>query len=528
MNHRLTVFRKQLLLVGASAAAWYQRFLARKLFADQLAWCLACEHAVDCALNGRRGPNELLLIGARQTGKNESDGAWTVRGLCKYGTTVGGDAIKSAPTHKPQITVSKRRLRRFLNEITIMADKWGTEEGYIFRFLKACIAFMSAQESANRVGATADLWLTIDECQNTSLDVFDRDFSPMRAFKAVPAFYQGTAWTEDCMLAIVQRRLEILQEQDGIQRVFRVPWELRAMDNPKYGEHVQKERDRLGETHPIYLSQYCLVPLTGLGKFLSPKSLDKLFDSDHPRLAQPRAGQIYVGGVDYSGAGETPDIGSFDLERAMKRDSTVALIGELYWREQEDVDGRKRLIPCVRIVACRIWTAETYRSPEDLTDELDEFFFAVFRCLRVTADARGVGDGPSQMLYRRRPAMVTRLQSTAPDVTRIGHRLQGAIGSDRFKWWRRDENEKLREDWQEAYTQFRLCEAKATDAGQLKWGAPTKQLDVAGKKRVIHDDICRAGGYTLESAYEHLASFQSPDSPESSYEFWDECAGMAA
>lgn len=524
MSHRLNLFRKQLLTVGASAAAWYARFLARKLFADQLAWCLACEYAVDCALNGRPGPSELLLIGARQTGKNESDGAFTVRGLCKYGATHGGDAIKSAPTHKPQITVSKRRLRRMLNEIALMAGIWETEEGYIFRFLKACIAFMSAAESANRVGATADLWLTIDECQNTSIDVFDRDFSPMRAFKAVPAFYMGTAWTEDCMLAVNQRRLEILQELDGIQRVFRVPWDLRAMDNPKYGEHVEKERDRLGEHHPIYLSQYCLIPLTGLGKFLSVRDLDKLFDSDHLRLGSPRAGVIYVGGVDYSGAGETPDAGSFDLDRAHKRDSTVALVGELYWREQLDVDGRKRLIPCLRIVDMRIWQD---RNPEDCTDDLDEFFFVRYRCLRVTADAVGVGDGPSQMLYRRRPAQVTRLKSGAPDVTRVGFRLQGAISSNRFKWWRREENARPG-DWDEARLQFRLCEAKVNDQGQMKWAAPTKQQDVNGKKRVIHDDIPRASGYTLESAYEHLASFQNPDGNDSSFQYWDETAGMAA
>lgn len=519
---RLHKFRQQLMLVGASAVAFYRRFLTWQLFADQLAWVLACEQAVDAALAGREWPRELLLLGARQTGKNQSDGAWTVRGLCKYGATCGGQAIKSAPTYKPQISVSKRRLRKFLNEVELMRGFWETEEGYIFRFLKAAIAFLSAQETANRVGETADLWLGIDECQNTSIDVFNQDFSPMRAFRAVPVFYMGTAWTKDCLLAVTRRRLEMLQQRDGIQRVFLVPWELRALDNPKYGEHVEKERDRLGATHRVYRSQYCLEEMEGVGSFLDVKALRKLFGGgDHPRMLTRRDGQIYVAGIDYCGAGETPKEKAFDLDRAQKRDSTLVAIGELYWREQKTVEGNLRLIPCVRVVNILLLPD---RPPEDTTDEVDYFVFVVWRCMRAHSDKTGVGDGPSAMLEKRRPGLAHGIQCTAPANTRMGHRLEGAINSNRFTWWKQDDSP----EWKEAELQFRLCEGEVTEGGQFRWHAPTKQVDVEGKSRVIHDDIPKACGLLIDAAYDHLASFQDPENEREQYEYWDETAGMAA
>ncbi|MEW6283843.1 MAG: hypothetical protein AB1758_34845, partial [Candidatus Eremiobacterota bacterium] len=473
---------------------------------------------------GRPGPREALLVGARQTGKNQADGAWTVRGLSKYGSGEGGQAVKSAPTYKPQISISKRRLKRFLSEIPLMADEWTSEEGYIFRFRAAAIAFLSAHESANRVGETADLWLTVDESQDTSQEVFDKDFSPMRGFRGVPTFFQGTEWTEDCLLAVTRRRLEVLQEQDGIQRVWRVPWELRARDNPRYDEFVRNERGRLGPQHPIFLSQYCLVPLAGVGRFLEPGWLDLIFGDAHPRATQPVPGRIYVGGVDYCGADEQPDEAAFDLERAELRDSTVALVGELVWRKErssEEHRGSWRLVPVVRVVASLILPGQ---HPEAVTEKVDEFLFQRFRCLKVVADARGVGDGPSMMLHRRRPAQVTRLQSTAQDVSRMGYRLLGAIGTGRFGWWQHDHSP----DWAEAQLQFRHLEKRVLPGpGKLmRWGHPEKQVDVDGKPRNIHDDIPKAAGYLVEAAYEHLATIQPPAMDLDEYVPWDESAGM--
>jgi len=40
-----------------------------------------------------------------------------------------------------------------------------------------------------------------------------------------------------------------------------------AKYNPDYLAYVEGEKQRLGENHPLFLTQYCLLPLRGGGGF---------------------------------------------------------------------------------------------------------------------------------------------------------------------------------------------------------------------------------------------------------------------
>jgi hypothetical protein len=84
-----------------------------------------------------------------------------------------------------------------------------------------------------------------------------------------------------------------LERHDGIRRHFSFDWQEVAKYNPDYLSYVEAERTRLGENHPLFLTQYCLKPLHGGGGFLSHGQQAQLQGS-HTRQHQPTGGKLYV------------------------------------------------------------------------------------------------------------------------------------------------------------------------------------------------------------------------------------------
>lgn len=492
---------------------------------------LFCEAAVDAAREGREFPREGLYVASRQAGKNEADARFCVRMLCKL-ARIGGQAIKSAPTYKPQISVSKRRLKAELDAIVPLRGEWSMEEGYRLRLLQACIAFLSAGPTANRVGETANNWLTIDECQDTNTEVFNKDFSPMRASTGAPVFYQGTAWTADCLLEATRQRLLQVQEDDPnrIQRVWEVPWDVRARYNEAYHDFCMAELERLGPRSLIWLSQYCLQSIAGSSRFLDPGQLEQLH-GEHPRGYRLRGGErYYVAGVDFSGKLEAAGDEQMTIEQRMKlaeqRDSTCAVVGELTWRPQLQKDGTTRLTPQVRVVDCFFRQGH----PDDTVVELMRFLFETWKVSWVVLDGVGVGDNPSATLERKRPGNVRVLKSTLTDITRMGYRMHAAIHSDRLKLWKPDsttpDTPGYDEEWGEMMLQFQHLQKQVLPSKQMRFFAPTRQ--VGGK--TLHDDGPKAMGYLVEAAYDHLTAIHPPPtrSTATGFTHWDIDQGYAA
>ena len=154
--------------------------------------------------------------------------------------------------------------------------------------------------------------------------------------------------------------------------------------------------------------------------------------------------------------------------------------------------------------------------PEESLSRVFNFFFEKHRCIKVVADAQGVGDYPSAQLEQRRHGMVERLKSSAADVSRLGYRLLAAINTGRFKLYRDDNSP----EYAEIIFQFRQLRKRKRDNGLMWWGHP--EQTVAGKK--VHDDGPRAAAYTVEAGFAHLAGMSAPY-VERKYEPWDEAAG---
>ena len=80
---------------------------------------------------------------------------------------------------------------------------------------------------------------------------------------------------------IKQSNLE-MEKKDGIKRHFRYDWQEVAKYNPDYLAYVEAEKQRLGEKHPLFLTQYCLLPIRGGGGFSRSQQKAQL-QGNHPR-----------------------------------------------------------------------------------------------------------------------------------------------------------------------------------------------------------------------------------------------------
>ena len=118
-----------------------------------------------------------------------------------------------------------------------------------------------------------------------------------------------------------------LEKRDGIKRHFRYDWQEIAQYNPDYLAYDETERERLGENHPLFLTQYRLLPIHGGGGYLNSQQRVQL-NGEHQRYHQPDRSQVYVAGIDLAGEAEEVE-GALLRTLKPRQDSTVVTIGEL-------------------------------------------------------------------------------------------------------------------------------------------------------------------------------------------------------
>jgi hypothetical protein len=231
---------------------------------------------------------------ARQGGKNELS-AQLEMGLLVMSMGEPKNLVKCSPTFIPQTVISMRRLKDRLNDEGF-AGSWSSELGYIIRLGAARAIFLSADESANVVGNTAHILLEIDESQDVSKEKYSKEFKPMGATTNVTTVHYGTTWDDGTLLEEVKQTNLELERRDGVKRHFRYDWEEVAKYNPDYLAYVQAERERLGENHPLFLTQYRLLPIHGGGGFLSAQQREQL-QGEHARMRRGETGKVYVAGI---------------------------------------------------------------------------------------------------------------------------------------------------------------------------------------------------------------------------------------
>ena len=180
----------------------------------------------------RRGLTFTVEI-ARQGGKNEVSAQLGML-LMSLSMRQGAKLVKAAPTFNPQALVSLRRLRDRLGRLRPGEARWWMEGGNIVRLGRAQQTFLSAEPTANVVGATADALLELDEAQDVDRDKFIKEFRPMGATGNATTVLYGTPWDGGTLLESMAEENRELERRDGVRRDFRFDWEAVAACSPLY------------------------------------------------------------------------------------------------------------------------------------------------------------------------------------------------------------------------------------------------------------------------------------------------------
>jgi hypothetical protein len=226
-----------------------------------------------------------------------------------------------------------------------------------------------------------------------------------------------------------------------------------AKYNPAYAGYVELERQRLGESHPLFLTQYCLKPIAGGGRLLSASQRGQLAGA-HERIASPVLGESYVAGLDLAGgddahfdltprpeAGPSPSRGEGSGVRS--HDATVLTIGRLVY------DGTLAWSaePRVEIVEHIAWSGEPH---ETLLPRLIDLLRDAWRVERVAVDATGLGETIARVLAAALgTSRVAGVKFTSESKSQLGYALLAAVNGGRLKAYRGDGSPEHREFWRQ-------------------------------------------------------------------------------
>ena len=498
---------------------WYQHVYSTPSYPWQAEISIAIEHYVTDARAGRleRG-EELCVICARQSGKNETSARTEARLLMKY-RQEGGACIKCAPTWTPQLNISKDRLKDVTQGPLFRGEKQSLdafqwEEGRTARCGNAKLTLVSAEPSAQKVGHTASILLEADEAQDIDSAIYHRDFRPMCATRNAPTVLYGTVWDLDTLLEAKRHQARERQKHTKRQLLWEIDWTRVAECNDDYRKYVQGEIALLGEDHPIIQTQFRLIALESAGRLLSKADLARM-RSQRPRRHEPHPDGIYVAGIDLCGSDEQ------DLKEALanvgadvniKRDSTAVTICALTYRWEH---AAQRRVPVLHVVD-HLLMAGTH--PLDAVDHVYRHVFEHWGCVYAVVDAQGVGDNAAAILHARRPNQVTPLKSTVSEVSRLGYNLLGAVKTNRLSVYQCDGSNESREFWFQAQE----CRRELRPNGQMRFMAPpTKAPHWTGVKADVHDDLVKSLSYAIEAAERHMVLWLDDSSVKNTEPYWD-------
>ena len=243
--------------------------------------------------------------------------------------------------------------------------------------------------------------------------------------------YYGTAWDDTTLLERAKQHHLELERSDGIRRHFEYDWQVVARSNPAYGRYVASERERLGEQHPLFLTQYCLKPISGGGRLFTPGQIAQLQGS-HSRQRAPRAGETYVAGLDLAGGSvDDPSLRTRTCSAAT-RDSTVLTIARAVFPEY----GELAYDPRLEVVEHYVWTGEPH---EHLLRRLADLLREVWQVRRLAVDATGLGETIARLLtVALGSQIVLPLKFSAVTKSRLGYELLAAVNTGRLKLYAGD------------------------------------------------------------------------------------------
>ncbi len=302
--------------------------------------------------------------------------------------------------------------------------------------------------------------------------------------------YYGTVRTSNTYLSKKIKQLRRLEEQDGIKRVFMVPWDVVGQEVPAYQTFVEGEIRKKGWNHPIIRMEYRLEEVDDKGGMFGPRRR-ALMQGDHERYYEPRPGKIYAATLDVGGEDEAA--GLEELARP-GRDYTIAYIVEVDLASLRD--------PTIG--------APTYRVVDVFVDHGSKHFdaagaasvalrllawFQKWGIVYLVGDASGVGSGLVSFLAGQLGDDVVLPFKFSPPArkSKLGVDFLSVIETGRFKYFRDDGSGEYAEFWLEV----EKCAYKVPEDGdmerKMKWGCEgvyVDDLDDEGKviRRLVHDD----------------------------------------
>jgi hypothetical protein len=385
---------------------------------------------------------------ARQGGKNELSAQLELALLVSYMAT-GGSIVKCSPTFKPQTIISIQRLKERLDDFCL-DNFYHLEMGYIIVVGMARVVFLSAEESSSVVGHTADLLLEIDESQDVSPEKYTKEFRPMGSSTNATTIHYGTTWDDTTLLEQTKQMNLELEKRDGVKRHFCYDWQEVAKHNDHYYSFVMAERARLGEDHPLFRTQYMLLPLRGGGGFLTRQQI-VLMTGQHPRLRDPQPDSIYIAGIDLAGEREETKEQALTSSKP-KLDATVITIAEISTDAQ-----RSRAVlaePILKVVEHYHWTGIPHSQLYPQMVEL----LRRWNCRRILVDATGIGQPVASFLRKELGSRVHPFTFTQKSKSDMGFELLSFVNSGRLKIYQQDgsaEHRELMTQLENARAQYR-------------------------------------------------------------------------
>jgi hypothetical protein len=428
--------------------------------------------------------HEFLWVFPRQSGKDETI-AQLVTFLLTLFHRVEAYIIHVYPTSQ-QITTGATRLENRLKNRFLGEDAWGKTKPVRMGLGKAQCAFFSGHPQAKAEGATANLLLIINEVQDQVEAIVERRFTPMRASTNATALYVGTVRTTHDYLWTIKRRLERLEESDGIKRVFIVSAEDIGKENPHYADFVTNQVRLKGRQHPAIKTELFNEPLDTAAGLFPPRRL-AMMQGKHKRQTAPTAGELHLVAIDVGGQDEAATDAFADLENP-GRDYTVATTARV-------IPNPEGIGPTFQVVD--IFMDQGSRHFQDYEGRPSLFarllaYLAHWQPMAVVCDASGVGQGIADALADKFARQVIPFDfAKANGKARLGNDFLALVETGRFQYFAQEQDED--DAWffaeQARFCAYELAEGTPIERG-LRWSVPNSATITlsTGETVPVHDD----------------------------------------
>ena len=410
----------------------------------------------------------------RQFGKNEIAAEVHKRHLLRRCLS-GGSIVRAAPTFRPQIVNSMRRLHKLCrNDPLFDYDRLRMAQGFIAEYGEAEVFFLSSDEKANPEGATANVALDMDEAHKTSVESYEERFVPMCASTNAPQILWGVAAAKQDLLYKTRER----NFQMGLShRNIQIPAQLIAETDPIYRAHYQNRIDRLGADHIVVETQYNLVDVDSIGGAFKPHHRHSLFDSVHRRQDIPirRDGVTHLTVIDLAGEEElTEELDELQTDRWDSPDSTVILHAEMDRMDVVSDKPKIRIVDAVRMTGVRMQPVpgdDSLSAQEIILDELNKW-----QPETTLIDARGLGQATARWLDRVWHGRVIQYAATRATASEDLFDTYAWLNLGQLKWWRDDSSD----EYHQIQREITWVHRKVTDGevANLVKPSPGKKIDM--------------------------------------------------